>query len=103
MDTELLRRVALARFHQLPPEFGQSAHRFDVLGVSVTVTHIQYEAKARTLKTKPVSLRPCNLDNVILPSNAQAIDGGSLYYAVEDNPSKSWLIEPELSKKFKQI
>ena len=78
MDTWLHTLVALARFHQLPAEPDQIAHQFGESGQSFTVTHILQAAKALTLKTKQLSLKPCDLDNATLPAIAQA-KGGSFF------------------------
>jgi len=78
MDTWLHTLVALARFHQLPAEPDQIDHQFGESGQSFTVTHILQAAKVLTLKTKQLSLKPCDLDNATLPAIAQA-KGGSFF------------------------
>lgn len=75
MDTGIHSLVAIARFHQLPAEPDQIAHQFGESGQPFTVTHILQAAKALTLKTQPLSLKPGDLGNTTLPAIAQANDG----------------------------
>ena len=75
IDTGIHSLVAIARFHQLPAEPDQIAHQFGEPGQPFTVTHILQAAKALTLKAKPLSLKPSDLDNATLPAIAQANDG----------------------------
>ena len=75
MDTGIHSLVAIARFHQLPAEPDQIVHQFGEPGQPFTVTHILQAAKALTLKAKPLSLKPSDLDNTTLPAIAQANDG----------------------------